>query len=240
MNKTETMKKLKDAGKESHKKTYLRHGITLPTFGVPYADLYKLQKQIGVDQGLADQLWKTGNHDARTLATLIADAPSMKATEVDAWARDSDNQLSIMAVALVAARVKNPVGVMKKWMKLKKEWQRASGWQLLSVLCSSDECPLAEAELTDYLGTIEKEIDGSMNRVKHEMNGALIAMSRQGASMKRKCVAAAKRIGKVDVDHGNTACKTPDAIPYIEKMAARLAKKKTTKKKAVKKTAKKK
>ncbi len=33
----------------------------------------------------------------------------------------------------------------------------------------------------------------------------------------------AQRIGKVDVDHGETSCKTPDAAPYIEKMWARKA-----------------
>ena len=37
--------------------------------------------------------------------------------------------------------------------------------------------------------------------------------------------AAAKRIGKVDVDHGETGCKTPDAAPYIAKAAAHRKKK---------------
>lgn len=235
MKKTEVMKRLKEAGKESHKKTYLRHGVTGPTFGVPYADLYKLQKEIGVDQELAHQLWQTGNHDARTLATLIADPPAMKSADLDAWAKESNNQLSLMAVGLIAARAKNPVARMDKWMKRKKEWECASGWFLLSAICTLDTCPLSEDELTTYLSTIESTIDGAMNRVKHEMNGALIAMSTKSAGMRKKCIAAAKRIGKVEVDHGNTACKTPPAIPYIEKIAARQAKKKATKKKAAKK-----
>ncbi len=36
-----------------------------------------------------------------------------------------------------------------------------------------------------------------------------------------KAIEAAKRIGKVEVDHGETNCKTPDAAPYIEKAAKR-------------------
>ncbi len=36
-----------------------------------------------------------------------------------------------------------------------------------------------------------------------------------------KKLEAATRIGKVDVDHGQTSCKTPDAVPYIEKAAKR-------------------
>ena len=37
----------------------------------------------------------------------------------------------------------------------------------------------------------------------------------------RKAIETARRIGKVQVDHGETNCKTPDAVPYIEKAANR-------------------
>ena len=38
-----------------------------------------------------------------------------------------------------------------------------------------------------------------------------------------RSLAAARRIGKVEVDHGDTGCKTPDAVDYIRKMAERRA-----------------
>ena len=46
------------------RKTYARHGAGGNTFGVSFADLYKVQKQIRKDHGLARQLWKTRNLDA--------------------------------------------------------------------------------------------------------------------------------------------------------------------------------
>ena len=48
---------------------------------------------------------------------------------------------------------------------------------------------------------------------------------------------AARRIGEVHVDHGETGCKTPDAAAYIQKMADRAAKKATTKEAAAKEAA---
>ena len=36
-----------------------------------------------------------------------------------------------------------------------------------------------------------------------------------------RLVGAAMRIGKVGVDHGETGCKTPDAIEHIERVKAR-------------------
>ena len=53
------------------------------------------------------------------------------------------------------------------------------------------------------------------------MNGALIALGAYKASLRKDVIAAAKRIGKVEVDHGETACKTPDAVEYIAKVVKR-------------------
>jgi len=39
--------------------------------------------------------------------------------------------------------------------------------------------------------------------------------------LKKEAIAAAGRIGKVEVDHGKTSCKTPDAAAYIKKASAR-------------------
>ena len=57
--------------------------------------------------------------------------------------------------------------------------------------------------------------------VRYGMNNALIGIGGRSANLRRKAIAAAKRIGPVEIDHGDTDCKTPDAIPYIEKMWAR-------------------
>jgi len=52
------------------------------------------------------------------------------------------------------------------------------------------------------------------------MNNALIGIGVFKPALCKKAVAAA-RIGKVEVDHGETNCKTPDAIPYIGKASKR-------------------
>jgi hypothetical protein len=52
------------------------------------------------------------------------------------------------------------------------------------------------------------------------MNQAVIGIGVRNDALRRLAVAAAKRIGKVEVDHGETGCKTPDAAAYIEKTVA--------------------
>ncbi len=48
------------------------------------------------------------------------------------------------------------------------------------------------------------------------MSNALIAIVCR-TSMTKKALAVAKRVGKVDVDHGDTSCKTSPAAATIEK-----------------------
>ena len=57
------------------------------------------------------------------------------------------------------------------------------------------------------------------------MNGALIAIGVRNPKLEALTVAAAKRIGTVEVDHGDTDCKTPDAVACIAKTKAHRVKK---------------
>ena len=46
------------------------------------------------------------------------------------------------------------------------------------------------------------------------MNGALIAIGARNSSLQKKALAVAANIGKVEVDHGDTGCKTPGAADF--------------------------
>ena len=70
---TEILAELESLGSEQARKTYRRHGVGENQFGVSYSALGKLKKRIKTDHELALKLWESGNHDARILATMIAD-----------------------------------------------------------------------------------------------------------------------------------------------------------------------
>jgi len=96
---------------------------------------------------------------------------------------------------------------------------------VLSCAISGGE-DLSDEYLKETLDFIEKNIHISKNRVRHSMNGALIAIGLRNEALRPLALAAAARIGAVKVDHGDTACKTPDAASYIEKTLARRTKSK--------------
>ncbi len=224
MNRTQAMKRLKAYGTAQNRKVYARHGVPKDMFGVSHANLGKLAREIKTDQGLALELFDTSNHDARVLATMIADPAEMKAKTLDAWARACDHGLS-WAVAEVAGKSPSARARAEKWTKAKNEFQASAGWKLVAVLAGGDE--VSDAWCTDHLETIEADIHSSKNHVRYSMNTALIALGCR-AKLTKAALAAAKRIGVVEVDHGETSCTTPDAASHIAK---RVAKKKKARKK---------
>jgi len=218
-NKTEVMKQMKALGNERYARTLSHHGVDGNVFGVSYADLYKLQKKIGTDHALAETLWATGYHDARILATLIADPDKMTATKLDAWVKSADSQLSRDAIATVAMKSKVGRRCAQKWIEAKREGIAATGWWVLAGMAETPES-FSDTELGRYLKRIKKEIGGERNRVKHSMNQAIIGIGVRNEEMRKQALGVAKAVGRVEVDHGETACKTPDAGAYIFKVMA--------------------
>ena len=68
-----------------------------------------------------------------------------------------------------------------------------------------------------YLYIIERDIHSRKNRVRYSMNSTMIGIGIRNPNLQEKAIAAVRRIGPVDVDHGETGCKTPDATAYIQK-----------------------
>jgi len=214
MKKTEAIRELRAMGTAQTRKVYAQNGIRGDVYGVSCANLGKLAKKIKHDHQLAEQLWATGNHDARVLATMIADPQQITARTLDTWVRDVDHHDIAAAFSGVARRARGAKARTKKWIAARDEWKCTTGWDMLTGLAESDI--FTDDELQDYIEVIEHSIHDSKNRVKYSMNNAVIAIGLR-PKLRKTVIAAAKRIGKVEVDHGMTGCKTPDAASYIAK-----------------------
>jgi 3-methyladenine DNA glycosylase AlkD len=219
MTKTEVMKELKANGTAQNRKVYRRHGVQGEMYGVSYVALGKLKKKIKTDQPLAEQLWATGNHDARALATMVADPSKIKVATLNAWVKDADNRGLAAAVSNVAADAPSAKGRMEKWTASKNEMAACTGWHTLASIARQDN-DLPDAYFVKFLDRIESTAHTSKNWTKYAMNNALINIGVRNAALEKKATAAARRIGKIDVDHGETGCKTPDAAAYIKKTLA--------------------
>lgn len=220
----EVMRTLEKAGSEQTRKTYARHGAAGPMFGVLFGELFKLMKAIDVDHELALQLWATGNLDARNLAMKIADPQALTPAELDRWALENPMRMCGLYVATLAAEGPHARTMLRRWLGSSDERLRGAGWTLLGRLSDLDES-FPEDELLRRVEEIAKTIHAAPSDLRYDMNRALITIGGRSPALRKAVMAAAKRIGTVTVDHGDTACKTPDAMETVEKMWARSGKK---------------
>jgi 3-methyladenine DNA glycosylase AlkD len=218
----DVLRTLRSKGTAQNRKVYSRHGYPADSYGVSFGELRKLARTIGSDQELARGLWKTGNGDARVLAAMVAEPDTMSTTELDAWVREIRFYVLADAFSQLAAR--SPLARRKSqaWRKSRSDHVSQVGWNLVGMLAVPDG-ELRDDDLAALLDEIERGIHAAPNRTRHAMNMALCAIGGYRPALHERALAVARAIGQVEVDHGETGCKTPDAIDYIVKEAPKRA-----------------
>jgi 3-methyladenine DNA glycosylase AlkD len=219
----EVLDELKSLGSESTKKVLEKHGAREPFFGVKVEDLKKIQRRIKKDYKLALELYDTGISDAMYLAGLIADDAKMTTKDLQRWAKEAYwSMLSEYTVPWVAAESRHGHELALEWIDSPKENIAAAGWATLSSLVAiKDDAELDLAELKRLLDRVSKTIHGQPGRVPLVMNGYVIAVGTYVKALTDAAIETAQRIGKVSVDLGDTSCKVPSAVDYIQKAQQR-------------------
>jgi len=226
------MKELKANGTAQTRKTFARHGAPEAMFGVKVGDLKVIAKKIKGEQALACELYNTGNGDAQYLAGMVASGTQMTKKELDHWAKTASWQM-VSEYSVPGVVTESPFAreLAVKWIKSKREAIATCGWCTYSgVIATRSDDELDLAEIKSLLDQVVKQIDNAPNRVRYTMNGFVISVGTYVEPLLKAAQAAARKIGVVEVDMGETACKVPPATAYIEKVVSmgRVGKKRKT------------
>ena len=217
------VKQLKPLGSESIKRVLARHGIPEPLLGVKIEELKKFQKRIKKDYELALGLYDTGIYDARYLAGLIADESKMTKKDLRHWAKTANcDSLCGFTVSWVAAEGPHGMELALEWIDSPAERIAAAGWATLSGLVAiKDDADLDLDHLTRLLQRVADTIHQQPNAVRYVMNSFVIALGSYVQPLSDLAMQTARKIGRVEVDMGDTACKVPYAPDYIKKVKDR-------------------
>src|ERR1700743_2585093 len=218
------MAELKSKGKENTRAIYARHGIPIErTFGVSNADLKVIAKTIKKQQALALELYETGVMDAMYLAGIVADGSQMTKKQLQAWADGAADMPMIAEFTVPWVAVENTAGreLALEWRKSKKEQVASAGWCTYSgLLATTADEALDLKEIEDLLKTVVAKIHSAPNRVRSTMKGFVIAAATYVAPLLKQAKAAAKEMGVVYVDVGDTDCTVRQASDTIAKVEA--------------------
>jgi 3-methyladenine DNA glycosylase AlkD len=205
---------LEAAGTAQNRKIYLRHGAHEPMFGVSFAILNALEKKIKRDHSLAVGLWATGNYDAMILACKVADPALWQPSDADAWVKAAYCYVLAGEIAGLTLKTSFAREKAEAWINADGEYVERAGWLVYSGLTENSALP--DEYFLNGIQRIIRDIHKSKNRVRDAMNTALINIGLR-PTLTSAALGAAAQVGLVQVDHGETGCKTPDAAAYIQK-----------------------
>ncbi len=216
----EAMAALEAAGTEQTRKTYLRHGAGEPTFGVKFGDLRPLGKKVGTDHALAEQLWASGNTDARLLACMVADPAQVSEDELDAWLEDIDTYFLVDTfVAEIASKTPGRLERAERWIASDRDRTAQAGWDLMNLVALSDE-DVDDDVFEAQLALIAERIEGYGNWTRRSASNTITGIGLRNVELEAAARKTAATMGQVEFDPGQTSCVMPDPIEYLEKTKA--------------------
>jgi 3-methyladenine DNA glycosylase AlkD len=227
---------LRSRGKENTRRIYARHGLAHDhTYGVSVADMKLIAKTIKGQQELAYELYESGVMEAMYLAGMVANGAKMSEELLHHWAKGAD-ALGLCMIAEYTVpwvTIEHPWGskLAMEWIRSKQEFVAASGWATYSGLVTTKaDKDLDLKEVEKLLGVAVKDIHGAKNRERSTMNSFVIAVGSYVTPLMAQAKAAAKQIGIVSVDVGETACRVAVAAESIAKVenAGKAGKKRKT------------
>ena len=211
---------LESLGSEQTRKTYRRHGAPDSMFGVKVGDLKKVARTIKGQQQLAIDLYETQNIDAMYPSGIVAAGSRMIQTQLDRWAKTASwHMVAEYSVPGVAVENMHAVALANQWLRSRTESIACTGWCTYSaILATWNDDEIDFDEVTSLMDQIVIAIPTAPNRVRYTMNNFIISVGTYVRPLLEKAKKAAKKLGRLDVDMGDTACKVPVASEYIAKV----------------------
>lgn len=200
-----------------------RFGInTNATLGVPVPVLRAQAKTLGTDHSLALQLWASGIHEARILASLIADRTQVNRSLMNRWARDFDSWDVCDQVCSNLFRY-TPYAWEKavEWSGHRQEFVKRAAFVLMAGLVVVEKSA-DDTDFLPFLDLIEREAHDPRNFVKKALNWALRTIGKRNRALNKLAVARARRILKQEGKAAQWVAR--DALRELnsEKIQARL------------------
>lgn len=176
-----------------------RYGInTTGTLGVPVVVLRRLARQIGRNHHLATELWTSGIHEARILATIVGEPARVTRRQMNQWARDFDSwDVCDQACANLFRYTPHAWPMAAKWADARPEFVRRAAFSLMAGLAVKDK-RASDADFKALLPLIAKAATDDRNMVKKAVNWALRSIGKRNPHLRAVAIGAAEEIRRID------------------------------------------
>lgn len=193
------IRQLKSLADPDNIKGMAHFGIaTDKAFGIKHPELKQIAKQYRRDHELAQELWASGYHEARLIATIIDDPKQVTEAQAEAWVKDI-NSWDICDGFTGSLIDKTPFAykLALKWAKRKEEFVRRAGFALMAWLPVHDK-KATDEKFAEFFPLIVKYSIDDRNFVKKAVNWALRQLGKRNRTLNRRAIRTARDLAKLD------------------------------------------
>ena len=199
MNCGEIIAELKARGDPANVAGMARYGInTAAAVGISVTALREMAKSIGRDHELAKRLWQSGIHEARILATLVAEPKELTRGLANKWVADLNSwDLCDLLCNNLLVYTDFAWDKAAQYTRRKPTFVKRAGFTLIACLAVHDKAA-SDARFIEWLSVIAHSATDERNYVKKAVNWALRQIGKRNAGLNEAAIAAAEKIRKLD------------------------------------------
>jgi len=189
------LKQLEELSTATNKRQMAKLGINISNaYGVKVEDIRTMSKEIGRNHDLAIKLWKTGNHEARILATIIADPQSTDIDLLQDWVMDINSwDLCDQFCNNLVTNTEHVELLIVDWCIQYETFVKRAGFSTMAVYVIKNP-ELREKDVDGYFGLILNECWDKRNYVRKAVSWALKNIGKKDIHLNRKAVRIAKQM----------------------------------------------
>lgn len=189
------LKELKAAGTEKKRASAIRVGIPMDkAFGASVGDVRAIGKTLRGQHALAEPLWATGVHEARVLATMVADPKAIRRSILERWLRDvaSWDLCDHLCGNLVRRRA-DAVNLVRRWIGSPKLYVKRAAFAVIAELAVHDK-KLDDDTLGELTRLIVAHSGDPRPHARQAVSWALRSIGKRDGENHDRAVAAAAEL----------------------------------------------
>ena len=196
-----------------------KNGAAGAQFGVPLGDIRTLAKAIKINPALAQQLWATGNVDARLLAVLIVKPKTLSLQEVEGLVRsNSFLWVSDWLNSYIVKQHPDKEALRLAWEHDLHPMAARAYWSLTAERVQKSPQGL---DLSALLDRIEAEMPQAPDAVQWTMNTTMATIGIHHPALRARAIDLGERLGIYRDYPTPKGCTSPFAPLWIAEMVRR-------------------
>lgn len=187
--------RLREAADASRKPGMAHVGITVDrALGVSIPHLRRIARDHRGDHALALDLWRTGIHEARILASMVDDPARVTREQMDRWVADLDSwDLCDQVCNNLFRRAAPADAAARSWARRSEEYVKRAAFTIVAAQAVHDR-ERDDAYFLAWLPRIRRAATDDRNAVKKAVNWSLRQIGKRNLVLHRAAISEAEAL----------------------------------------------